>query len=1187
MSKFGQILLYHCRNTESMLELAGRRTVRFSVLLLILLLAVQVIPRMPAVLASSQAPAPLTGSATTKASFSPDYMILGELRGSSIFQSELPRSLPIDQGVQWATTYYTAKDLAQAYGATTLFASGDDGKGQTIAIIDAYGDPTIYQDVARFSHDFGLPQANLTVIPVGPYEPANGITYGWDVETALDVEAAHTMAPYAHINLVVGANNSNALYDAVRLVVDDHLGNVVSMSWGSGENLYGESGFSAAGLLNYPYLDYYFQKGTQEGTTFFSSSGDYGAYDGSYMVTADFPPSSPFVTAVGGTTLFLSSTSGYVSDYNSSASYQGEQAWSVSPQYIGLPGVSSGGGISDFFAQPYYQAGAYQSTHRTEPDVAADANPYTGLVMVVEGKTIVIGGTSLASPLWAGMTADMDQYLGRSIGLLNPYLYSIYSDKSEYQNAFHQVTSGFDGEYSAGSGYNLVTGLGSPNLPALASDLKSMGANMSVTVSTSQGAGGTAAPAQYAFGDNFTIAAKAKLSGSAVTSGAFSADIASPSGSLGSVPLSYNGSAWVGKYVIAPSAPSGSWTITVRGTSGGSTGTGVGDVNVGASLGILSPVPYPYATVIPPKHSFQIAAVAQAYSGPALSGQSLRAYLINGGQMVAMVPLTETGTGYYTATTQIGSDDPQGSYTLVVNGTGVGSVYEYFYVGEGIIGVIEGPNDEAMPSAAPGEQVVLLAEAETSDRMGIFTSNITAKFYSLSGTLMATATLKPSPDTTQFGDLNFFPYQQANFTIPASFAPGFYKVQFLSSYSANKTGGTQLGNFTTGFYVSEPLGSYTVSHQSAVFEGQNVDITAKISDSSGNPVTSGVFFATIVPSGYAYEAYVTDFYGYTGVPLQYSQALGEWEGVFQFPSALTSPSAFFGNTIGLNYGPYTVFISGESSSATNVVNGYSYVNVLPYTWIGDESISPSTVGGIPLVAVNGTSYTLSNVAAGSLSIRGMNVTLSNDNIQSLMIGGGSRVTLSDSQVTFLSASGSVLSLTQGSSVGHLSLNSTMLTVSGSSFNSLSPALPTITVTGLSSPVSDRANFTVSIVGQQITNGSLAATVDGNPLSLNVAPSSTGIIATGAIEATTLPDGVHTLVVKVAQSDGMSATSATQFATDAHAASVMNKVTSLSNEAAQWTNLSYGITALAVVAIVIAIWALMRKPKPPTAAMPKP
>ena len=230
--------LYPDGSEGETLRLARRGAAWAAVGLLVLLLAPQVVP-----LSVGSGGSPPQGSATTTASFSPDYMILGELRGSSVYQSPFPRSFPMDQGVQWAATYYTANDLAQAYGATSLFSSRDNGRGETIAIIDAYGDPTIYQDIATFDGKFGLPAANLTVVPVGPYEPANGITSGWDVETALDVEAAHAMAPYAHINLVVAANSSNGLFDAVRVVVDDHLGNVASMSWGLAENLFGESGF--------------------------------------------------------------------------------------------------------------------------------------------------------------------------------------------------------------------------------------------------------------------------------------------------------------------------------------------------------------------------------------------------------------------------------------------------------------------------------------------------------------------------------------------------------------------------------------------------------------------------------------------------------------------------------------------------------------------------------------------------------------------------------------------------------------------------------------------------------------------------------------------------------------------------------------------------------------------------------
>jgi len=155
----------------------------------------------------------------------------------------------------------------------------------------------------------------------------------------------------------------------------------------------------------------------------------------------------------------------------------------------------------------------------------------------------------------------------------------------------------------------------------------------------------------------------------------------------------------------------------------------------------------------------------------------------------------------------------------------------------------------------------------------------------------------------------------------------------------------------------------------------------------------------------------------------------------------------------------------------------------------------------------------------------------------------------------------------------------------SSYRSIDPATPTITITGLSNTISDRANYTVSILGQQIANGSLVVTVDGEPVSLDVAPSSTGITAKGTIEAALLPDGVHTLMANVVQSDGMSAVASTEFATNAEAASITNQVTSLSNEAALWTNLTYGFAVLAVVAIILAAWAMMRKPAAMTSPNP--
>ncbi len=1013
----------------------GRSLLTAAALALLLLMLLEPFPAFAtAPHAPGPSAAPSSPSPTGVPVFSPTYEILGKLAGTQVVQSHLPNSVPLAQGMQFAATYYTPKEIQSAYNVTGLISQGYGGKGETIAIIDAYGDPTIYQDVASFDTQFGLPAVNLTVIPVGPYQPANGITFGWNAEVALDVEAAHLAAPYAHINLLVASNASNALFDAVKVAVDQHLGDVVTMSWGLGENSFGESGFSVAGSLNYAYLDYYFQKGAAEGMSFFASSGDNGAFDGTTTVTADFPATSPFVTGVGGTTLYLATSSGSTLSPNATATYQGEAAWSVSPQYVGAQGVSSGGGYSDFFARPYYQSGAVSSAARASPDVAAVANPYTGLVIVLEGADYAIGGTSLASPLWAGMTADMNQYVGRSLGLLNPYLYSIYADKAEYSAAFNQVTFGFNGVYQAGPGYNLVTGLGSPNLPILAADIKGQAQGLQITVSTTRSSS-PSAPAQYKYGETFTISAQATgPGGTQVTSGEFNADIMATSGLVASVPLSFNGITWTGSYTVGPSDPPGSWTVQVYGSAGSASGYGIADVSVGDSLGIVTPVPYPFANAVTPGVPFTVSAIAETPNGSAVDGLTLKAHLLYEGSVVQDVALNSTGGGFYSGTVTIGATQPQGSYTLVVESPGVGSVYSYVYVGEEVTGVMLTPLDTAVPSAAPGQQVVLLAKTETAAGGGQYTSNVTAKVYSLAGALMASVTLEPSPNTAQFGVFDFFGYNQANYTVPSSFTPGFYKLQFISSYQANSTATVQLGNYTTGFYVSGPTLTYNVSAPAAVYEGQTVNIVARVTNSTGGQVDSGVFFATAIPSGYTFESYATDALGDTGTPMQYNSTMGAWVGEVQVPSPLTPFSPFVGNIPAIAAGPWTVFVTGQSASATSVVPVESYLEVLPYIYYTNDTLSPSNISSAPLVAASKGGYTLSGIRAGTLTVTGINITLAGVSIGDLTIHDAT-VTLVGSQVDKVTASGSKLSLLQGTDVGSVSLSSTSLTSSDSFYGS--------------------------------------------------------------------------------------------------------------------------------------------------------
>jgi subtilase family serine protease len=1118
-------------------------------LLVAALLAFQTVPAFALLASSSQRMQPAPSSGSGAPTFTPDYIILGQLSGTTVQQSSRPRSANIPQNYQYAATYYGAGDLQSAYGVDSFISSGYNGRGETIAVIDAYGDPTIHQDLATFDKEFGLPTANLTVVPVGPYEPSLGITYGWDSETALDVEAAHAMAPYAHINLIVGANASNALYEAVKLVVTHRLGNVVTMSWGIGENSFGESGWSASGFLNYPYVEYWLQLGAKEGITFLSSTGDYGAFEDTTALTASYPADSPFVTGVGGTTLFLTPQIESSSYFNSTAIYEGEQAWSVSPQYVGPQGVSSGGGYSVIFPQPYYQAGVTASKARSVPDVSADANPYTGLIIVLGGVNYVIGGTSLSSPLWAGMTADLDQYVGRNLGNLNPYLYAIYGNKAEYNNDFHQVTYGFNGEYQAGPGYNLVTGLGSPILPNLASDIRALAQGLTISVSTSSGPS-SIAPTQYTSGEAFKISAAISTpTGSTISTGTFTAEIDGPNGVIATVPLTFSGS-WTGSHTISASDPPGQWTIAVSGSSGSLSGDGLAEVTVGNSIAILGPVPYPFAGAVTPGVRFIIQTGAGTAGGAPIDNATLTANLIYEGKTVSSTPLTLDGTGMYDAAVTLASSQPQGTYTLTVSGPSFAPATEYLYVGEEVTGVMITPNDDAIPSASQGQLVTLLAETELTAGTGIFTSNATAKIYSLSGTLMSSVNLTPAPDKVQFGVFNFFRYQQANFTIPSNLTQGFYRLEFLSSYKPyNSTAPPILGNFTTGFYVGGPSLSYSLTNSpTSVFTGQDVNTVAKITDSNGTAVTSGVFLATFIPSGYAYEAYVTDYSGYTSVPMVYVPALGGWYAQYQIPSPLTSANGFTGNVASLQSGPWTIFISGESQAASNVLPSNSYINVLPYVDYTEALLDQTSVKSAPLVVVNGTGYSLSGIGATSLEVSGLSLTLSGVSIENLTLV-NSRVILDNSQIGEVSVTNSTFTAAQGTKLGMVS-----------------PPVPVITLSGISQPLTGNTGFTVNVSGELLNDSSLAATIDGSPISLTSTASSSGLTAHGTVNIGPLPDGIHTLTLTATQSDGQSSTLTTYFSVNTQEGIVANLV-----------YLLLGVTALAIVALVAAVMALRRKP----------
>jgi Ca2+-binding RTX toxin-like protein len=368
------------------------------------------------------------------------------------------------------TVAYTPAQIRAAYGINNLSL---DGTGQTVAVVDAYDDPDIYQALDTFDSQFGLTTTGPTLYqqygPASSFltvlnqqgqatglpgtDPAGAGNANWEMEEALDVEWAHAIAPGAKIVLVEA--NSQALSDLMSgaaTAASQPGVSVVSMSWGFTEGVDVLS--SEEALYDSTFI--------APGVTFVASTGDYGAAD------PEYPAFSPNVVAVGGTTLTL----------NADNSYNSETGWGYYSNSAGAL-IGSGGGISLYEAEPSFQQGVQSTGYRTTPDVSFVADPATGAWiadpynLLASNPFGVVGGTSLSAPAWAGLLTLVNQ--GR-VAAGEPTLNGSRPTEAQQdlyslsQSDYNVITSGNNG-YSAAPGYNLVTGLGTPVANLLVSDL--------------------------------------------------------------------------------------------------------------------------------------------------------------------------------------------------------------------------------------------------------------------------------------------------------------------------------------------------------------------------------------------------------------------------------------------------------------------------------------------------------------------------------------------------------------------------------------------------------------------------------------------------------------------------------------------------------------------------------------------
>jgi subtilase family serine protease len=424
---------------------------------------------------------------------------------------------------------FTPQSMEASYNLLPLYALGDEGQGVTIAIIDSFGNPNMASDLGNFDDQFklqhmcgepgvactaGMPtfthvfwDGNTQVKAPPPGSNGTGLQdrNAWALETSLDVEWAHSIAPKANILNVttnvaetLGVQGFPAMMKAEKFIVDNHEATVITQSFGAAEQSFG----SAQSLLN---LRDAFTDAAANGVTVLASSGDGGSANSAKtpvknpvtfpFPTVEWPASDPLVTAVGGTYLCTDPATGMTVNSGLPPSTCG-----AFPGVREIGWIDSGGGFSSVFAKPQYQdtlpAGSTPiTTGRGVPDVSYQASSRTGVLVydtapgdATSGLACpdgtpcaagwyVVGGTSSSSPQFGAIVAIADQVAGHGLGQINPTLYALASGKN-YGTYFYDVTTGNNTAdpavtgYPATAGWDPVTGLGTPNaanlVPALA-----------------------------------------------------------------------------------------------------------------------------------------------------------------------------------------------------------------------------------------------------------------------------------------------------------------------------------------------------------------------------------------------------------------------------------------------------------------------------------------------------------------------------------------------------------------------------------------------------------------------------------------------------------------------------------------------------------------------------------------------
>ena len=1074
------------------------------------------------------------------------------------------------------------KLLQRVYNATSLYSQGFTGAGKTIGLLDFYGSPTITSDLATFDHRFGFPNATFNIIPIGPYDPNLGVFASWSTEVSIDVEMSHAMAPGATIDLYV-ASGASTLSDAISKIVKDDKVNTLSQSFSEPDwafNYLGPGYFDLNALMP----DQYYMLGALKGITFTAATGDTGGSGDTSGIEGQlgYPADSPFVTAVGGTQTYFAGSSVV------------QTAWSnlgFVPNGVNYGGSS--GGVSILEPKPWYQASqgtpATLPAGRMSPDLSVQAGVDPATDIVDAGLVIGEGGTSESSPIFAGLVTLLDSSVNASVGLVNPFLYSVGNNRTAYAEGFTPITFGYNIPWVASSGYNLVTGWGSPNIGGIRDLYVKERAQPALNVTVEVHRGSHSSGLEYLSGELLRFNATIEDGRVPVTSGSFTAALVTLTGST-AIPLQYNATArlWTGSMTMADQ--SGIAYVEVQGSSAGLSGSGFAPIFAGYFGLFLSPLPTdPWSTIGGLRIDIHSITLDGNVTGSATLKVDVETYSITSNSYTraaaVSLPLTN-GTLYGTVNEgDLNQTIPSGPSVMVIEG----GTYGYLPFVSGIYlqtSFVYPPVVAEPGAAAPGQELTIVAapvapfnlyftySQETGNDVGADVavgSNVTARLLSPSGTVVSRASLAYQPCVEALKICaGGTPSLNGYLGIPLDSPPGLYTVLLDANYSSDTVGKTLNGSFFSQVWVSggpaQPVISIepgsilataatdtgiTPSHApQALYEGEQAHVIARISYPNGTSARYGVYTAIVYPQSLEKEYTTlmhTEYANSELVQLTYDPALEAWLGNVTLPGPANRGTVGpLGLTSFFYSGPYEVYVTGISNDGlltTTARAAQQQFFIQPYVFVdgGDvTSLTQNSGFAFSSATIRASGSLDGDVFLGTNVVQGGTLSITDSLIQGSLEVHGANVTLVGDSGGDVSATNSTLSL-RDSSVGSLSLDGSRVNLTDSSYQSVHPVLPRLAVGGLSKPLSGAAPFNITMTGSGVAPGSLTALLDGNSVALNTTATASGLSAEGTINATALGDGVHTLVLTVVQPDGLSSTLTVPVTTDSEAARLSSQL----------------------------------------------